>query len=121
LGKASRRYDAVERHRSDSRGRLESDAQLAAILADNIACALEKQDLRAIPARRALLASDVSLYAGGAVVPGLGLAPVLTDGVAKTQMQRRAEEQSGRVSLVLLRQAGYDITEAPRCGGRWRR
>jgi hypothetical protein len=94
--------------------RLESDAQLATVLADNIACALEKQDLRAIPARRALLASDVSLYAGGAVVPGLGLAPVLTDGVAKTQMQRHAEEQSGRVSLMLLRQAGYDITEAPK-------
>jgi predicted Zn-dependent protease len=102
--------------------RLESDAQLAAVLADNIACALEKQDLRAIPARRALTASDVSLWAGGAFVPGLGLAPVVTDGVTKSQMQRHAEEQSGRVSLVLLRQAGYDITEARRrCGGCSRR
>jgi hypothetical protein len=94
--------------------RLQNDSQVATVLADNIACALEKQTLRLIPARRAEAAGNVAAIAGGLFVPGLGFAGPIQAGTAETVMKRRDEEQSGRVSLVLLRQAGYDMAEAPK-------
>ena len=94
--------------------RLENDSQLATVLADNIACALEKQELRQIPTRRAMTAGNVALTAGGFFVPGLGLTGLAAGSASSETMQKHAEEQSGRVSLVLLHQAGYDIGEAPK-------
>jgi hypothetical protein len=94
-------------------GRLKNDSQVATVLADNIACALEKQQLRLIPARQAMSAGDVALIVGGAFVPGLGIggqAGLVTGAVV---IMKREEEQSGRVSLVLLHRAGYDLAEAP--------
>jgi predicted Zn-dependent protease len=93
--------------------RLKNDSQLATVLADNIACALEKQQLRQIPAGRAMTAGDVALIVGGAFVPGLGFAGPAGMMAGGAVMIRRAEEQSGRVSLVLLHRAGYDLAEAP--------
>lgn len=93
--------------------RLQNDSQLATVLADNIACALEKQTLRLIPARRAETAGSVALAVGGAFVPGLGFAG-LSMGATEAVMKRREEEQSGRMSLVLLHEAGFDIDEAPK-------
>ncbi len=93
--------------------RLENDSQVATVLADNIACALEKQTLRLIPVGRTLTAGQIAAAAGGIFVPGLGLAASAA-GVATSEVaERRSEEQSGRVSLVLLHHAGYDLTQAP--------
>ncbi len=83
------------------------------MLADNIACALEKQTLRLIPARRAETAGNVAFMVGGAFVPGLGFAGLSMAG-PEAVMRRRDEEQSGRVSLVLLHDAGFDMDEAPK-------
>ncbi len=93
--------------------RLENDSQLATVLADNMACALEKQALRAIPAAQAMTATDVAGAAAGFVVPGAGMVSLGTY-AAKSIMARHRLEQSGRVSLTLLSDAGYDIAEAPR-------
>jgi hypothetical protein len=93
--------------------RMQNDSQLATVLADNIACALEKQTYRILPTSDTVTASEVGLYTGGLFVPGLGLAgPTL--GISTDETIRiRAEEQSGRVSLGLLHDAGYDIDQAP--------
>lgn len=94
-------------------GKLKNDSQVATVLADNITCALEKQQLRQIPVGRAMVAGDIALLIGGAFVPGLGFAGPAGMMAGGAVMIRREEEQSGRVSLVLLHQAGYDLAEAP--------
>ena len=93
--------------------RLQNDSQIATVLADNIACALEKQTFRQIPARRKMTAAEIAGTAGGFFVPGLGLATDIANNRAAAIILRHTEEQSGRVSLVFLRNAGYDISEAP--------
>lgn len=93
--------------------RLQNDSQLATVLADNIACALEKQTFREIPAKHKMTAAELAGAAGGVFVPGLGLATDLANVRAAAVILRHTQEQSGRVSLVLLHEAGYDIREAP--------
>lgn len=93
--------------------RMQNNSQLATVLADNIACALERQTYRDLPASHALVAGEIGADVVGAIVPGVSLvAPALGYGGGK-EMQTKAEEQSGRVSLGLLHDAGYDIDEAP--------
>ncbi|RRA48906.1 hypothetical protein [Acidipila sp. EB88] len=92
--------------------RLRSDAQLAAVLADNIAGALEKQTLRQIPAAPGIVASRATLTAAGVFIPLIGLAASADHGISAAAV-RHAEEQRGRVSLALMRDAGFDATEAP--------
>ena len=98
-------HDVVER--------LENDSQLAAVLADNIAAVLERQQYRVQPAGRALAAGQLAMLAGGIFVPGLGLAGDLGAGAATVGILVKAEEQSSRVALGLLQDAGYDIDQAP--------
>jgi hypothetical protein len=43
--------------------RMEDDSQLAAVLADNIATAIDKQRLRALPGDYAIVATELALYA----------------------------------------------------------
>jgi hypothetical protein len=92
---------------------LTDDSQLATVLADNIATALEKQSFRDIPADQKLFAANLLGIGAGLVVPALGIATGLTVGGISASMQRHNLEQSGRVSLCLLSDAGYDIHQAP--------
>jgi hypothetical protein len=85
--------------------RLQNDSQLATVLADNIATVLEKQDIRSQPTTHKIAAESW----GGLVVPGLSFASYGT----LRDLQRHLEEESGRVSLFLLHDAGYDIYQAP--------
>jgi len=73
--------------------RLQNDSQLATVLADGIARALERQQYRTQGQRK------VAWLVGG----------------MSSEMAIRTEEkeESGRVSLVLLHDAGYDIDQAP--------
>ncbi|HEX4022321.1 MAG TPA: M48 family metalloprotease [Acidobacteriaceae bacterium] len=89
--------------------RLQNDSQLAAVLADNIASVLEKQLYRQLPTYRTLEAASLVSAASG-----VGLAVVGVNAGVWGSIVRQAEEQSGRVSLGLLQDAGYDIHEAPR-------
>jgi hypothetical protein len=92
--------------------RLQDDSQLATVLADNIACLLEKQPDRDLPVSMELTAVGVGADVVGIFVPGVGLAATAA-GVSQEEMAIKAEQQSGRVSLGLLSDAGYDINQAP--------
>jgi hypothetical protein len=93
--------------------RMQNDAQVAAILADSIAGALEKRDYRDQPAMHAMEAAGWATQAGGFFVPGLGLAGLGGNTIAYSTMERHNRERSGRVSLGLLHDAKYDIYQAP--------
>jgi hypothetical protein len=94
--------------------RMQNDSQLAEILADAIACALEKQTYRMRVANTAITVGAVASWAqfvpvigGPAALIGLG------SGTSQLVLVRKEEHQSGRVSLDLLHDAGYDVTQAP--------
>lgn len=93
--------------------RMQNDSQLATVLADNMATVLEKQMLRLQPAGRAMTATQLAGTAGGLFIPGLGLATSAANFAVSKELQRHLNEESGRVSLFLLHDAGYDIFQAP--------
>ncbi len=93
--------------------RLENDDQLATVLADNIACALEKQTLRVTPIHQRMAAAGVVADGASIFVPGLGLAGAAAyTGVARHLLTMQ-QQQSGRASLSYLVDAGFDLTQAP--------
>lgn len=96
--------------------RLQDDSQLAVVLADNIATVLEKQSYRLLPASTALAVVNGVSLVGGFFVPGLGLVGSGATGLASHKINVDQLNQSGRVSLCLMHDAGYDITQAP---GTW--
>ena len=93
--------------------RMQNDDQLATVLADNIAVAFEKEGLRSITA------NTVRSIAAGAITAGvilLGPAEFFGGLIAEDHASKaidRTIQQSGRVSLCLLHDAGYDIAQAP--------
>ncbi|HZQ42605.1 MAG TPA: hypothetical protein VFA99_05105 [Acidobacteriaceae bacterium] len=89
------------------------DDELATVLADNIATALEKQTFRYSAECKAMLASSVAGDVAGLFVPGLSLLPIAGNATAAHTIKKHLREQSGRVSLVLLHDAGFDIRKAP--------
>jgi hypothetical protein len=93
--------------------RLQNDTQLATVLADGIATAMEKEGLRELPTKERMKALQIAGTAGGFFVPGLGFITGFANHAVKNNMDRHAEVQSGRVSLGLLYDAGFDITQAP--------
>jgi hypothetical protein len=93
--------------------RVQNDSQLAAVLADSIAAVLEKQSLRLQPAKRKMTAAQMAGAAGGFFVPGLGLAATAANSGVSSVLERRLQEERGRVSLFLLDDAGYDVFQAP--------
>ena len=93
--------------------RLQSDSQLATVLADNIAEALEKDQLRNIPAAHRMTAAQLGGDVAGAFVPGLGVVAWAANRQVGKHIQSMRLQQSGRVSLCLLHDAGFDLAEAP--------
>lgn len=92
--------------------RLSDDSELAAVLADHIASVLERQVWRELPKTRALEAGNLASDAGW-FVPGVGLAGLPT-WIGSVKLQDALLDQSGRVALELMHNAGYDIAAAPR-------
>ncbi len=89
--------------------RMQNDSELAAVLADGIARAIEKQQFRMQTKRYAAIAAGVA----GAFVPLVGPS-ILTEGMSlQAHLLLREQHQSGRVGLDLLHDAGYDIDQAP--------
>ena len=89
--------------------RLQNDSQLAAVLADAMARALERQEYRAEGKQKVAIAAAFA----GAFVPlaGPGIAGEGASG--EMQILMKEMEQRDRVSLALLNSAGYDIDQAP--------
>jgi len=93
--------------------RMQNDSQLAAVLADNIAVVLERWDFRHLSDARELAAAGYGADAAGFFIPGVVLVdPLLGVGGYRALMTKQ-EHQSGRVALALMRDAGYDIDQAP--------
>ena len=92
--------------------RMQNDSQLATVIADNMACTLERQQYRLGEIQGELGATGLGAEAIGLVVPGVGLIGTAA-GITQEEIQTRALQQSGRVSLGLLHDAGYDIDQAP--------
>jgi len=93
--------------------RLPDDSELASILSDNIATALEKQTFRQQPTNTKLSIAEVGGSVAGILIPGAGVATSLAAYGAGKHMLTRAEQQSGRVALSLMHDAGYDLAKAP--------
>jgi hypothetical protein len=93
--------------------KLQNDSQIATVLADNIAAALEKQRYRMQSARKNLTGTSLAGDAAGIFVPGLSLATGIATYSAEKKIETDLVNQSGRVSLGLLHDAGYDLTQAP--------
>jgi hypothetical protein len=93
--------------------RMQNDDQLAALIADNMAQVLEKDTLRMLPISHETLATGLAGDAAGVFVPGLDLAIGLAGAAARAHARGLQVVQSGRVSLCLMHDAGYDIQQAP--------
>jgi hypothetical protein len=93
--------------------RLQNDSQLATVLADNIAEAIEKDDRRSVTVGRRVLAADVAGDVAGIFIPFAGIATSMAGSGAAEHAQTLHLQQSGRVSLCFLHDAGYDIAQAP--------
>ncbi|HVT98764.1 MAG TPA: DUF5666 domain-containing protein [Acidobacteriaceae bacterium] len=89
--------------------RMQNDSQLAAILADAMACVLEKQYFRMSGANNGITAGTGTEVATILFSPAWGAA--VTSVAAKIHRDQR---QSARVSLDLMHDAGYDVDEAPK-------
>lgn len=90
---------------------LQNDTHLATVLADNVARVLEKQTYRGQRGREKMTIAEIASGVLGGLST-LGAATIATTSVA-AEDKRNAEDQSGRVSLGLLHDAGYDINQAP--------
>lgn len=93
--------------------RMQNDSQLAAVLADNIAAVLEREDYRHLSTDRELTAGAYGAEVADLFIPGVDLVnPWLGIG-GHEALKIKEEDQSGRVALWLLHDAGYDIDQAP--------
>ena len=91
--------------------RMQNDSQLAAVLADSIAALIEKQDYHTQSAARALLPDAVMNAALNAKSSAAQLAGIASDN--SENASNRPLNQSSRVSLGLMHDAGYDVNQAP--------
>jgi hypothetical protein len=89
--------------------RMENDSQLAAVLADAIAGHLEKAAYRELSLKHEAEVAELlelgSLYS---------LAPGLIMGKKISEAEQRIQDQAARVSLWLMKDAGYTLSEAPK-------
>lgn len=91
--------------------RMQNDSQLAAVLADSMASILEGQDFRTQSAARAVLPElliDAAAKARASTAQIAGLTMGSPDDASTKALQ-----QSGRVALDLMHDAGFDVYQAP--------
>jgi len=89
--------------------RLNNDSQLAAVIADAIAFTMENEAFRM---RGVVPGVAVASFAYLNPLTGPLIAWGATD-IARSEIERVRDEQSDRVGLGLLRDAGFDIDQAP--------
>ncbi len=88
--------------------RLQNDDQVAAVLADGIATALEREYYVTRKGRD----TAASVVVVSATVVG-GPVGMIGGMIAGARILRKMREQSGRESLSLMQDAGYDVMQAP--------
>jgi len=93
--------------------RLKTDDQLAAVLADGVAANLQQQAARLTAAGRMALGVQLAGDVAGAFVPGVGLAAYVGSAVVGGLYTSSLQRQRARIALALLKDAGYDLHQAP--------
>ncbi len=93
--------------------RLANDDQLAAVLAAGVANHLQRQAARTVVAMRKELSIDIALDIASAFVPGVGLSKVFGLGMSAKDEPIAMQEERLRISLALMRDAGFDPWLAP--------
>ena len=93
--------------------RLDSDDQLAAILADGIAYNVQSLRVRLIVRDGWLTAAEVAEFATWAVNPIAGVAANGAVGLAAHEHNVELELERGRLALSMMAEAGYDPAQAP--------
>lgn len=88
--------------------RLQNDSQIAAVLAYGMASAMERQEYRSDGKIKAAYASGVA----STFVPYAGLG-MFVGGTVASRIETKEMEQRDRVSLALMRDAGYNMDQAP--------
>ncbi len=88
--------------------RMENDSQLAAVLAGSIAALLEDGFYRLKSVKEKATAAQIAELAVG------GLPAKLVTGKVASDAEKRIENQAARVSLCLMKDAGYNLAEAPK-------
>ena len=92
--------------------RLKNDDQLAAVVADGVACNLQRQAARTVIAMRKL-GVNIALDVAGTFVPGLGVAAMLAPGGFTSNEMATMQEERLRIALALMGDAGFDPWWAP--------
>ena len=93
--------------------RLQTDDQIAALLANGIAYSMQIQSAQLIKEWRELLGAQLA-----ADVAGVGLVALVPDAVVEHALEVKLQEQRGRIALALMADAGFDPWQAPEA---WRR
>ncbi|MBS1814956.1 MAG: hypothetical protein JSS87_08800 [Acidobacteria bacterium] len=91
---------------------LPNDDQIAYVMADAIAIALERQEYRYLPGYYTMAGTQTAAEVAGLFVPGLGLVAWAGNHVALSKIQKTQGDQASRLALIMLHDAGYDITQA---------
>lgn len=89
--------------------RLSSDDQLAAVVADGIACNLQRQAARRLVAMR----KEIAFAVADAFFPEVGLAAMFVPGASTSNQNANMGEERLRMALALMSDAGYDPWQAP--------
>lgn len=93
--------------------RLESDEQLAAIIADGVAYNMQWQSARLIAQWRELFGAELAASVAEAFVPEVYFANEIGGDIVAHELQVRMQEQRGRIALTLMADAGYNPWQAP--------
>jgi hypothetical protein len=89
--------------------RLSSDDQLAAIIADGVACNLQRQIARTVIAGR----KDMAFGVASMFVPGLGISAMSIAAMSASKEEFAMQAEQLRIALALMRNAGFDPWQAP--------
>ena len=93
--------------------RLQNDSQVAALLADAMACILERQIWRLRIAQHAAASGESIVDATEAFIPGAKQAGFHGSANDMRDVLGQEYAQSARVGLELMHDAGFDIEQAP--------
>ena len=93
--------------------RLATDDQLAAIMANGVAYSIEAQSARLYREGLEFLGIGVAADVAGAFVPGVSFGTMIGERVVNFEIEKRMQEQAGRIALTLVSDAGYDPRQAP--------
>lgn len=93
--------------------RLVNEDQLAAIMANGVAYSIEAQSARLRTEILGLEGAELAGDVAGGFVGGVGVGALVGGLVVNHEIELQMREQTGRIALALMADAGYDPWQAP--------